>query len=118
MREENGTVNGWNEERIVSVTYVVGPTIAPVFLPLLLVPHMWSDDCLSRVSLPTFLGRGEEHRRGERVGLKSGCGGKREPLHWWVSQTHDDPSVVHDAAIEPVVRLSAQSRGHLPAAQA
>jgi hypothetical protein len=29
------------------------------------------------------------------------------------SQTHDDPSVAHNAAIEPVVRLSAQSRGHL-----
>jgi hypothetical protein len=68
------TVSGWNEERIVSVTYVVGPTIAPAFI---LVPHILSDDCLSRVTLPTFLGRGEGHHRGACVDLKSGCGGER-----------------------------------------
>ena len=30
------------------------------------------------------------------------------------SQTRGDPSDVHDSAIEPVVRLSAQSRERLP----
>jgi len=69
------TVSGWNEERIACVMYMVGRAIAPVFFPFFLVQHIPSDDCLSQVSLPTFLGRGEEHRRGGRVDLKSGCGG-------------------------------------------
>jgi hypothetical protein len=68
------TVSGWNEERIVSATYVVGPAIAPAFL---LVPYILFDDCLSRVSLPTFLRRGGGHQRGVCVDFNSGCGGER-----------------------------------------
>ena len=59
---------------IISATYIVGPTIPPAFL---LVSRILSDDCLSRESLPTFLGRGEGHQKGACIDLKSGCGGER-----------------------------------------